>query len=142
MDEKRKRLLELVEELNFPIPPDEARESAEKLSEEDLDTLLETYEAVAVYREELENSVRDQDPKKYAEIMEDYQKKMLDAELEYADKFEESQKEEDEKIEGAENKAEQNIDNTVEKFEKSMQEVEDVSESITSKVKNFFGGNE
>jgi hypothetical protein len=140
MDEKRRRLLQLVEELDFPIPPDEAREDAEKLTEEDLDKLLEAYEAVRVYREELENSVREADPEKYAEIMEDYHNKMLDAELEYADNSEKGNKDEDQQLEAAEDKAEQNIDTAVNDFEQGIEDVEDVSETLTSKLKNIVGG--
>jgi len=138
MDAKKKRLLELIEELNFPIPPGEAEGGVQKLSEEDLDILIRTYEAIRSYREDLEDFLQKEDPKKYAEIMDKYYQDMEEAEKKYA---EDSQKgvEEDQKLDLAEAKAEKSMDETVEEFEKGMDDVADVGNVLTSKLKTLVG---
>ena len=141
MDEKRKRLLELVEELKFPLLSEEAKENAEKLSEEDLDLLLHTYEDLKTYRAEIGTAARNVNPEKYKKVQEYYQKKMLDLDLEYADKLEEVQSEEDKELEKIEAEEEGKIDKTTQEVNEKIQKAEDISDSLIARVRAMFSSN-
>ncbi len=141
MDTKKKRLLELVEDLNFPIPPEEAKECVEKLNEGDLNTLIKTYEAILNFREDLEDTVREENPEKYEEIMDKYHRDMEEAWIKYAKDSQKEAEGEDQRLDLAEAKAEKSIEEAVEEFEKGLEDVTDVSNVLASKIRTVIGGN-
>ena len=134
MEEKKKRLLQLADELNFPLVPEEAREHLEKLSEDEIDELISDYEAVLNYRKSLEEEAKQSDPKKYQKIQDEYEKNLEKAELDYLEQMEKVQAEEDVEREKIEETAEKKIDKTLNAFLDEVGQIEDANNELASKV--------
>ena len=138
MDDKVKKLLQIVQELRFPLLPEESEENLKNLPEVEIDYLLKVYEHLKNYQKEMEDTSKSLDPKRYEELKEDYYNEMLNIKLEYNKKQESAQKEIDEKLDAAEAKAEKSMDEAFSKYELTLTEISDIVKNITSRLNGLL----
>lgn len=134
MEEKKKRILQLIEELDFPLVPEEAKEHLEKLSEGDIDELISAYEAILDHRKSVEELAKLSDPEAYKKIQDEYNKKLEQADVEYLKEMGKIQEEEDNERDRIEEEAEKKIDETVNAFLDEVGQIEDTSNELASKI--------
>jgi hypothetical protein len=134
MEEKKKRLLQLIEELKFPLLPEESRQHTEQLSEEELDELISAYQAVMDYRQGINEAARFADPEGYGKVQNEYNEKLQRLDLDFAGEMENLQSEDDNEREKIENEAEQEISKTVNDYLDEARQVEEASIELASKI--------
>ena len=134
MEEKKKRLMDLIGELKFPLLPEEVKEHMEKLSENEIDELVSEYEAILEYRKSLEEEAGLSDPEKYNQIQEEFNKKLQQVDEDYINGMEKIQAEEDEEMDRIEEEAEKKIDETVSAFLDETGQIEDTNNELASKI--------
>lgn len=134
MEEKKKRLLQLIDELNFPLLPEESRQHAEKLSEEELDDLVSAYEAMRDYRQGVSETAKINDPESYGKVQDEYNEKFQQLDLDFSEEMEKFQSEDDNEREKIEEDTERKIDNTVNDFLDETRQVEEASAELASKI--------
>jgi len=137
MEEKKKRLLELTELLNFPLDPQESKKQAETLTEEELNALLEVYEGAYEHKKALVDMAKTANPEAYKKIEDKYHEDMLNAELEYDDKLEGVQKQADDKLDETDQKSDEKIEAISSDIKKKLQEAEDISEDLSLGFKDL-----
>lgn len=74
--DKRKKLLELIEKQNIPLPPVEAKEHLEKLSDEEVELLISTYTDLKGAEDAIEEVLKDTEPKEYRSLKDEYGQKI------------------------------------------------------------------
>lgn len=74
----RLQLLALVEELKLPICPTDTMQYIQNLTDEEVETLLPSFEYVKAYQEGVEKKAREIDPAQAKNIDEEYRNKTHD----------------------------------------------------------------
>ncbi len=99
MNDRRELLLNLIEELELSVVPEDARKDLEKLNNEEVEILLARFQTFRDYKVEIEKALRKFNPEKYSVASEDYRKKVIRLRQDYLNKMEKVQAEADEKLE-------------------------------------------
>lgn len=126
--------MELVEELKFPLLPEESKKHLEELGEEDLDILISAYEAISDYRRDLAEAARINDPEKFRQVQDEYNKKFQQLNFDFTGDMEKLQSEDDDEKEKIENVVDSKIDKTVNAFLDEAGQLEDTSSELASKI--------
>ncbi len=141
MEVKRKKLLELIEELKLPILPEEAEENMAKLSDEEIDSLLAKYQKLEDYRDSLEEYVKEVDPEEYAKIEGEYQKELNQIDEEELQQLEKIQEEEDLKLDSMDAKSERQDKELEEKFNEELKDAEETYKDVNSAMNKVLSEN-
>ena len=137
MDDKIIKLLQLVQELRFPLLPEESEENLKNIPEAELDYSLNIYEHLKKYQTEIEDTSKTLDPNRYEELKENYYNELLNYKLEYNKKMEAAQKEIDDQLDAAEEKAEKSMNEAYSKFELTLTQISDIVQNITSRLQGL-----
>lgn len=126
--------MELVEELKFSLLPEESKKHLDELGEEDLDILISAYEAISDYRRDLAEAARINDPEKFRQVQDEYNKKFQQLNFDFTGDMEKLRSEEDDNREKIEDETGQRIDKTVNSFLDETRQIEEVSTELASKI--------
>lgn len=97
-----KKLLYLIEELRLPISPKDVRVLSAKLSSEEAKLLIEKYQIVSEYEDQVGKTASIVNPEKFKEIEKEYNKKRITLKDEYKNKLEKIQEDLDYQLDGIE----------------------------------------
>jgi len=139
MDEKRQKLLNLLEKLKFPMLPKEAEETISKMSDDDVDYLIEAYSDVDNYENVLDDYVRSVDPEGYDKLSKEYRQKLAKIKEDNDYKMEKIQEEEDVELDALESKAEREMEEKVSEQEKDVDEVVQLGDDLYSTLNESSG---
>jgi hypothetical protein len=74
--DNRKKLLEIIERNDIPLPPKEAKEHVDNLSDEEVELLVSTYEDLGGAEGVIEEVIKEVEPEKYKKVREEYEGNM------------------------------------------------------------------
>lgn len=110
MEEKKKKLLELIEKLRLPISPWDANERASGLSEEELDKLIAMYSELKDYEDDVDDFIAEVAPDEYRKAYDEYLDKLEDIDEALLMEGEKKRQQLDEKLDKIESEASEQID--------------------------------
>ena len=105
MEEKKKKLLQLISDLSLVVTEDEAREHLSNLNEKQIDDLIAVYEEVKANELKISEIAKNADPAAVEAASEEYLKNVENAEAEYLNRMEAAQKSADELLDKSDNSA-------------------------------------
>lgn len=134
--DKRKKLLELIEKQNVSLPPGEAKEQVENLTNEEVELLVSVYGDLGEAEGAIEEVLSETEPDKYKKLKDEYLQKQKANKQEYEKDLEEIsvvfenkiEKTEDEVVKDARKLAE-GINEEVNKMEKQGEEILKIADS-------------
>lgn len=132
MDENRKKLLELMESLNFPLTPYEAEEKVKGLSDDEVKDLVSVYSDVVEYEDALEDYVREYNPDEYKKLVDERDENIKKKDKESSYDLERAQEDEDIKLDSEDIKAEREIEDIVKEQEEGVELVEEIQNDLGS----------
>ncbi len=132
MDENRKRLLELMESLNFPLTSEEAEEKVKGLTDEEVKDLVSVYSDVVEYEDALEDYVREYNPDEYKKLVDERDENIKKKDKESNYDLERAQEDEDIKLDSEDIKAEREIEDIVKEQEDGAELVEEIQKDLGS----------
>jgi|SRR3989304_6259146 len=88
MTEKQQKLLYLIKKLELPILEEDAVKRVENLSEEQLNYLIVSYEAVAKAEDNTQEKIKKTNPKLYQKLKNDYHQKVSNINSDYYERLE------------------------------------------------------
>lgn len=135
MDEKRKKLVELIETLSLPVTRQEAMATVKDLTDEEVEKLLSIYTHVDEYENDLEDFVRETNPQAYNELIEKHQENLKKNETEYLSKLDTIRESEDINLDAEEAKEEREIEEIATTEENTAKVFESMSEDIDKVLK-------
>jgi hypothetical protein len=130
----RKKLLKLIDDLNFPMMPEEAKEHVEKLSDEEVDKLILLYTDIKKYQRAIEKVAREADPKEYIKTEEEYENKMAKIDEDYEKEMEAIQKKQDDEFDRIEAEVLKKTDEAIGKQNEDLDEIEKAHSDLYSKL--------
>lgn len=134
MSENRKRLIELIEILKLPLTKSEAEEHASKLSDEDVNALISTYEDILNYENAVSESVRNTNPKKSNDLNGEYYEILNKAESKYLENLEKLQEEYDKKASETDKDTLNKVEKSVDGYKQKVGELEDIHDDLYSRL--------
>ena len=141
MGDKRKRLLELVEILGLPLTSEEAKDNISNLSDEDIESLVSTYEDILNYQDVVEESVKFADSKALEQAFDEYDKKLERADSDYLANLEELQEKEDIMNEETEKTSSDQIMSTLNNLDSQLNDFESAHTELNSKLEQGYSAN-
>lgn len=135
MDDNRKKLLELMEDLSFPLTPEEAEEKVKGLTDEEVTDLVSVYSDVVNYEEALEDYVRENNPEEYKRLVDARDAEIKKKDKEYSYELEKAQEEEDIELDSVDIKTEREIEEIVKEQEAGVELLEGIQEDVDTALK-------
>jgi len=132
MSEDRKKLLELMEELSFPLSPEELIQNVQEMNDEDVAKLVLLYTDVASYERDLETYIKEEHPEEYKRLSDEREEILKKKDEEKLYDLERKQEEEDILLDSEDVKAEREIEEIV----KEQESIADLVEGIVSDVED------
>src|SRR3989344_6371003 len=130
MEEKKKKLLQLIKDLDLIVAEDEAKEHLNGLNEKQIDDLIAVYEEVKANELEISDIAKNADPAAVEAAQEDYLKSIENTETEYLNRMEAAQKSADELLDKLDKDADVSVNQIFSEAEKDLKEVEDEQEEF------------
>ena len=134
--DKRKKLLELIEKNNIPLPPDEAEEHVSKLSDDEVELLLSTYEGLGNAEDVVEEVISELEPKEYKKVKREYEDKLKLDKEDYEKELEKSDGNFDSELDKIEDEAVAGAENAVKEMNEEIKGVEKAREEIVKLSKS------
>jgi len=134
--DNRKKLLELIERNDIPLPPEEAKEHVDNLSDEEVELLVSTYGDLEGVEGVIEEVVKEVEPEQYRKVKDEYEGKLKLDKEEYNEEVQkiggetdaEKDKIEDEIIAKSKNTVSE-VNDVIDNTEEARDEILKVSES-------------
>jgi hypothetical protein len=130
MDEQRKKLLELLETLNFPLTPDEMEEKVKGLTDEEVADLVSVYTDIVKYEDELEDYVRDYHPDEYKKLVDEREEIIKKKDKEELYELEREQENIDIELDAKDAKTQREVEEIVSGQERNADVLEKLEEDI------------
>lgn len=130
----KQKLLSLIEELNLPISPEEALFHMRKMSEEEISSLIPSFEYVLDYQNNLSKEAEHADPDRYALAEATYQKELRELHENFLNKLEVVQKEYDDEMDAVEEKTAEELEQIIRDEEKELEKLEKEYIRLSSKL--------
>jgi hypothetical protein len=134
MNDKQKRLLELIEKMKVPMTPEEAVRHVEKLSDEEVEKLISIYEDVQVREDEIDKAAKKADPKKYERIEREHEIEIEKLEKKYKKDMRKIDEESDNELDRLETEAKKKTDEALKKMDSELGEMEGLQDELISKL--------
>ena len=98
MEEKKKKLILLMGELELPWSEKESQEKVDKFSEKEIDILIAICEEMLTYEDSVMEELRESNPEKYEQVQKEYLDKTLELQKKLNSELEENQRIYDDEI--------------------------------------------
>ena len=134
------KLTVLIERLGLPMTPEEAAEKAGNLSEDELKTLIDQYQKVLDYQNEVENLAAETDPEAYRQVTEKYEKSLEAVEEKYINDLESAREQVDQELDMFDQERSRIIKKSAEEADKEAKEIVDEDKKIVDKLKSSLRG--
>ena len=133
------KLKKLIEDLSLPLVPSEVEENMAKLSDDELQVLIDRYQILKDYYDANSNLALISDPNKFREEQEKYLDKMQHADNEYYEKLEQIEVNAADEADYEDEKAEKDIEDEVTNFENDTNLLVDTLFAIQDRVRKLVG---
>lgn len=114
------KLLKLIEKLDVPILPEEAKAHMAKLKDKDIENLIKIYGEVNEFWTGIDEVAKKTDPKAYKKIDEDYKKEIKKNEHDYKIKLAKIDYLTDKKLDKIDDKYKEALNNLSEKIKRKL----------------------
>lgn len=128
--ENRKKLLKLIELNKLPLPPKEAKEHVDNLSDEEVELLVSTYGDLEGLETVMEEAVKEADPEKYMKVKDEYEAKLKLDKEEYGKELQKIEGEADAEKDRIEDEVLKESKKTIDEMNDVVDKTEDAREEI------------
>lgn len=130
----RDQLLKLIEELQLPMTPEEAKEHLEHLNDEEVELLLWKYKSAKEFEASVDEAAEKKDPEAFAKLKAKQDQEMLDLKLDHLDQKEQLQKKADEELDKIDHQEELQYKDLLYKQQLEFHEIEDEYKDLYSQL--------
>ena len=130
------QLLALIEELNLPICPEDTLSRLSGMTEEEIETLLPSFEYVKAYHTSLSKEARIADPNGYEEANNSFQKELHELRKNYLKKAEDAQGVYDQKADEIDSQSAEKISTLLTEDKDETKEMEESFAQLNERIRN------